>query len=88
MRRGDDVRQAGKIVTHFEGAVSNDDFASDVAISGDRIVVGVSNASVIGGGSAGSAIVYRRDATGWVEETELFANDPEAMVGLEEVQPY
>lgn len=55
--------------------LANDTFGEDVAIHGDRIVVGSDGAAVGGVLNAGAAYVYRRTGNTWVQEQKLVASD-------------
>lgn len=65
-------------------AADEDHFGSSVAISGDYIVVGASLDDDLGTNS-GSAYVFRRDDTTWVQEAKLLASDGEIDDRFEEV---
>jgi len=51
-------------------ATSGDDFGADVALEGDRIVVGASNHALLG-----AAYVFSRNGSTWTQQTELAADD-------------
>jgi hypothetical protein len=53
----------------------DDRFTSDIAISGDTIVVGAFLDDTRGGTDAGSAYVFSREAGAWTEYARLFASD-------------
>jgi hypothetical protein len=53
------------------GASPNDKFGTSVDIYDDYIVVGSPYAPGAGGVGSGSAFVFRRDGSNWIEETEL-----------------
>lgn len=61
------------VLTASDGQVS-DEFGLGVAVSGDIVVVGAyaDDAPAV---DSGSAYVFVREATGWVEETQLTASD-------------
>ena len=74
-------------VFHFDGAQwveeakltaadagSQDAFGTDVAIDGDRILAGSAGDDDLGN-SAGAAYVFKREASGWIEEAKLHASD-------------
>jgi hypothetical protein len=55
-------------------AAASDFFGVDLALSGDRLVVGAYQDDDRGAGS-GSAYVFRRSAAGWVQQAKLVASD-------------
>ena len=56
-------------------AAANDYFGIDVAVSGDTIVVGAYSDNHAGGSTAGSAYVFARSGTSWIEQQKLTASD-------------
>ncbi|OQY29002.1 MAG: hypothetical protein B6244_05535 [Candidatus Cloacimonetes bacterium 4572_55] len=54
---------------------ANDNFGISVAISGDHFVVGASEDDNDNGNSAGSAYIFERSGSSWVEEQKLMASD-------------
>jgi hypothetical protein len=74
--------EAGKL--HANDAAEEDHFGSSVAISGDKIVVGASLDDDLGENS-GSAYVFRKEDTTWVQEAKLLASDGEVDDRFEEV---
>ncbi len=56
-------------------ATGADYFGSSVSISGDYAVIGA-NGDDDGGSDSGSAYVFKRDGTTWVEQAKLTAGDP------------
>jgi len=69
---------------HASDAADEDHFGSSVAISGDYIVVGASLDDDLGINS-GSAYVFRRNDTTWIQEAKLLASDGEIDDRFEEV---
>jgi hypothetical protein len=67
-------------LTALDGA-AGDNFGRSVAISGDRVVVGASG-DADAGPASGSAYVFRRTGTDWVEEAKLTARDAAAGRGF------
>ena len=55
-------------------AMEGDEFGSDVSVDGDLVVVGAV-ADDDAGPNSGSAYVFRRQGTNWVEEAKLTASD-------------
>jgi uncharacterized repeat protein (TIGR01451 family) len=55
--------------------VAGDDFGASVAMSGDTVVVGSYLDDTPGGADAGSAYVFVRSGTAWIEQQKLFASD-------------
>lgn len=60
-------------VTSSDGEIQ-DLFGSSVSISGDYLLVGARGDDDLGSNS-GSAYVFRRDGSAWIEETKLTASD-------------
>lgn len=67
--------QTARLVASDTGA--GDSFGQDVAVSGDRVVVGADGAST-GGPEAGAAYVFERTSRGWAQTAKLVANDSDA----------
>ena len=59
-------------------AAAFDQFGYSASVSGDTVVVGAFQTSCAAGAYCGSAYVYRRSGTSWVQEQELTASDAEA----------
>ena len=55
--------------------VHNDEFGASTAISGDTAVVGNRSPYVLLRGSPGTAYVFARSGTNWVQQAELIASD-------------
>ncbi len=53
----------------------DDQFGRSVAILGSTLVVGASQAMIVGQPSVGAAYVFVRQGTNWVEQTRLIARD-------------
>lgn len=54
---------------------TNDFFGEDVALDGDRLVVGAQFHDAHGAASAGAAYVFQRGADGWTQTAKLTADD-------------
>jgi hypothetical protein len=67
-------RTAPRIVSDVDGMAA-DAFGNSVAVEGDLMVVGVPIDAVGGNVNQGSAVVYRRGSTGWMQEARLVAGD-------------
>lgn len=75
-RMGNHWQQVQKLVP--PGAAPGDSFGIDVAIAGDRLVVGANSDDDMGG-SSGSAFVYRLNSSdSWTLEKKLVASDGSA----------
>ena len=59
-------------------AAAFDQFGYSTSVSGETAVVGAFQTSCAAGAYCGSAYVYRRSGTSWVQEQELTASDAEA----------
>ncbi len=68
------ANELAKLTASNAGA--DDEFGYAVAISGNVAVIGAYHQDDAGQ-NAGSAYVYRFDGTGWIEEAQLTASDPE-----------
>ncbi|MEK6642674.1 MAG: FG-GAP repeat protein [Planctomycetota bacterium] len=56
-------------------AAAGDKFGYSVAVSGDTAVVGAESDTHAGGASAGSAYVFVRSGTDWIQQAKLIASD-------------
>lgn len=56
-------------------AEAGDDFGWSVAVGGDRVIVGAPSDSTTNGINSGSAYVFRREGTTWIEEFKILASD-------------
>ena len=59
-------------------AAAGDQFGRYVALSGDTVVVGASQADLLGAENAGAAYVFVYDGTSWSEQAKLTASDTAA----------
>ena len=71
-RHGLDWQLAGSLVPSAPDHVRA--FGVVLDVDGDTLAVGAYQ-STVGGVAAGSVLIFRRGATGWVETQELFASD-------------
>jgi len=76
VRNGTTWTQQQKLIA-FDGAAS-DFFGVSAGISGDTVVIGAPGDNTSGGTNAGSAYVYVRQGTSWIEQDRLFASDAAA----------
>ncbi|MFH1170076.1 MAG: hypothetical protein V1704_00710 [Candidatus Vogelbacteria bacterium] len=71
---GDDFWEQKQKLTASDGA-AYDYFGISVGISGDTIIVGVSQGTPSAGYGNGAAYTYRFNGTTWIEEQKLLASD-------------
>ncbi|MGH9162496.1 MAG: FG-GAP repeat protein [Vicinamibacteraceae bacterium] len=75
-RSGNDWAQSAKLVAGDAISPAQDNFGSSVALDGERLVVGASNAHATGGhGRQGAAYVFTRTKSTWIETAKLIASD-------------
>jgi hypothetical protein len=60
----------------FEGDGAERDFFGTVALSADTAVIGAQGDDTAAGGDTGSAYVFLRSGTNWVQQAKLLAADP------------
>jgi hypothetical protein len=53
------------------------DFGDSVSINGEYAIVGSNDDSTINGASSGSAYIFKRNSTSWIEEAKIIASDGE-----------
>jgi len=52
-----------------------DIFGNSVSISGDYAIVGAHHSDEVNGNNSGSAYIFKRDGSNWIEEQKLLASD-------------
>lgn len=75
-RTGTGWTQQAKLIA--SDGLAGDFFGSSVSISGDYVIIGASGDDIGSNGNQGSAYIFKRSGTTWVQQTKLNALDGDA----------
>jgi Tol biopolymer transport system component len=79
VRQGNNFVQQAKLIADVNGLPLEVD---DVALQGDRVVLGASDAAKVAGVWTGAAFVYERQGTSWTNAQTLYAEDGQDQDGF------